>query len=368
MIERLLLFDGYVLRTVRFKEIPFLVKGLGYDQTLELLDSGLIQFRCEVTQIGSERDAELKKLKKPTFSLIWIEAHDWDKYFSDCLADVHANLSLPDGKWLELRSRIEKCVRPVQPSIRQDIGLGFVGTLDSASDVLAESIRLAGRRRRTPLVFPAFETRVERIDDLIHVESDLSRKRIPHEELWEIFRDGLMGIGSLEQTIGEMKNYEALGGFNPEELPVFEKKMSGLARLAYAGNVEKRITRVAKLTGLPRFSPEKMLLNVDKLLRARESDDLCLFRDWLATSDGLTDETVREMLRGYRAVVSNFVRGGSVTMSRLMIEGILGLFQPIAGIALSVLDTFLIEKLLPRSGPAAFVNNTYPSLFQKRKH
>src|SRR5437588_9466656 len=73
LIERLLLFDGYVLRTVRLKEIPFLVRGLGYDQTLELLNSGLIQLQCEVTQIGSERDLELKKLKKPTFSLIWIE-------------------------------------------------------------------------------------------------------------------------------------------------------------------------------------------------------------------------------------------------------------------------------------------------------
>ena len=53
-------------------------------------------------------------------------------------------------------------------------------------------------------------------------------------------------------------------------------------------------------------------------------------------------------------------------MTRLMIEGIVGMFQPIAGIAISVLDTFLIEKLLPHSGPAAFVNKTYPSLFQRR--
>jgi hypothetical protein len=291
---------------------------------------------------------------------------DWDRYASDCLADVQVNLSLPEGKWRELRLRIEKCIRRVQPSIRQDIGLGFIGTLDGAPDVLAESIRLAGRRRRIPLVFPVFETRVERLDDLIHVESDLRRIRIPQDELWEIIRDGLMGIATLEQNIGEMKNYEALGGFSPEELPIFEKKMSGLARLAYYGNAETRITRVAKLTGLPRFSPEKMVLDIGKLLCARESDDLRSFRDWLATSDGLTDDNVREMLRGYRAVVSNFVRGGSVTMTRLMIEGIVGVFHPIAGIALSVLDTFLIDKLLPRSGPAAFVNKSYPSLFQKR--
>ena len=367
LIERLLLFDGYILRTVRFKEIPFLVRGIGYDQTLQLLDSGLIQIRCEVTQIGSEREAELKKLKKPTFSLIWIEAHDWDKYVSDCLADISANLSLSADKWRELRLRIERCVKCVQPSIREEIGLGFVGTIDGSPVVLGESIRLAGRRRRIPIVFPAFETRVERTGDFIHLESDLSRIRIPREELWEIIRDGLMGIATLEQNIGEMKNYKALGGFSPEELPVFEKKMSGLAQLAYPGNAEKRITRVAMLTGLPRFSPEKMQLSVEKLFRARESDDLRSFRDWLATSDGLTDEEVRQMLRGYRTIVTDVVRGGSVTMTRLMVEGIVGVFQPVAGLVLSALDTFLIEKLLPHRGPAAFVNKTYPSLFAKRK-
>jgi len=175
-----------------------------------------------------------------------------------------------------------------------------------------------------------------------------------------------MGIATLEQNIGAMKNYEALGGFTPDELPVFEKKMSGLARLIYAGDAENRMTRVANLTGLPRFSPDKMLLNFDKLLRARESDDLRSFRDWLATSDGLNDDKLREMLRGYRAVVSCFMQGGAVTMTRLMIEGIVGVFQPVVGITLSVLDTFLIDKLFPHSGPAAFVNRTYPSLFQKR--
>ena len=367
LIERLLLFDGYVLKTVRFKEIPYLVRGLGYDDTLELLDSGLIQLRCEVTQIGSERDLALKRIRKPTFSLIWIEAHDWDKYVSDCLSDVETDLSLPEPKWKQLRLRIEKCIKRVEPSIRQEVALAFLDTIDRAPTILAESVRVAGKRRRIPLVFPGFETHVERADDLIRVESDLKRIRIPQEELWEILRDGLMGIATMEQNIGEMKNYEALGGFSPEELVIFEKKMAGLARLVRAEDTQERITRIVRVTGLPRFSPENMTLNFKKLMRVRESDDLRAFRDWLATSDSLTDREVRDVLRGYRAMVSNFVQAGSVTLTRLVVEALVGLYHPAAGLTLSALDTFLIEKLFPRSGPAAFVNKSYPSLFQKRK-
>src|ERR1019366_6002960 len=69
------------------------------------------------------------------------------------------------------------------------------------------------------------EVHAERLDDdLTRVESNLLNLRIPKEELWEIVRDGLMGIGSLEQAIGEMQNYEAIGGFGAEELPVFESR------------------------------------------------------------------------------------------------------------------------------------------------
>ena len=92
------------MRTVRFKEVPYLLQVLGYNQTLELLNSGLIEIRCDVMHIGSEREAELKKLQKPTFFLIWVQAHDWDKYVADCLHDVEATVSLPLEKWRAIES------------------------------------------------------------------------------------------------------------------------------------------------------------------------------------------------------------------------------------------------------------------------
>jgi hypothetical protein len=367
LIERLLLFDGYVMRTVRFKEVPHLLRVLGYDQTLELLNSGLIEIRCEVMMIGSERDAELKRLQKPTFSLIWIQAHDLDRYVADCLHDVETTVSLPVEKWRAIEAAIRDRVRPLKQSVKEEIGANFANTAYGSPSVVSESLRLAAKKRRTPLVLPNFDVCVEKNGDLIHVESDLRYTRIPKEELWEIFRDGLMGVGTLEQNIGEMKNYEAIGGFSRDELSVYERKLSVLAHTAYPGHAEARVTRVAKLTGLPRFDPAKTRVSIEKLLRARESDELRTFRDWLPTSDNLSDREVRQLLRGYRAVVSSFLRGGSATMVRLMMENVVGWGHPIAGIALSVLDSFVIEKLFPHSGAAAFVNKTFPSLFEKRK-
>ena len=365
LIQRLLLFDGYVLRTVRFKEVPFLVRGLGYDETLEVLASGLIEIRCEVTQIGSERDAELKTRKRPTFSLIWIEAHDWEKYVADCLADVQKDLSLPGDRWRALELGLRACIRRVDLSVRKEIGLGFLQNVYTSPGIVGESMRLAGRRRRIPIVLPVFRTAVQPNGDFIEVDSDLGRSLIPHAELWEIMCDGLMAVATLEQSIGEMKNSAALGGFTPEELPMFEERISVLARLAYP-EPERKATRIVRLTGLPGFNPQQRRLNVEKLLQVRESDELRSFRDWLATSDGLPDEEIREILRGWRARVSSFARVGSVTITRFVVEQIAGLAHPLIGFAISALDTFLVEALFPHSGPAAFVNKTFPSLFGRR--
>lgn len=366
LIERLLLFDGYVMRTSRFKEIPYMLEAFGYDQTLELLKSGLIEIYCDVLQIGSHQDTELRKLQKPTFSLIWIQAHDWDTYVSKCLREVEVAASLPHEKWLAIETAIRNQIRPLKQDIKEEIGASFVNTAYASRLVVSESLRVAARKRRIPVVLPNFDVHVERNGDFIHLESDLRYTRIPKEELWEIFRDGLMGVGTLEQNIGEMKNYEALGGFTRDELPVYEKRLSILAHSAYPEIQQKRITRIAKVTGMPRFDPTKAHLNIEKLLRVRESDELRAFRDWLPNSDDMTDQEVRHLLKGYRAVVSNFLRGGSATMTRLVVENAVGLAYPVLGTALSILDSFIIDKLFPHSGPAAFVNKTYPSLFEKK--
>lgn len=369
LIQRLLLFDGYVLRTTRFKEVPYLVQAFGYDQTLELLTCGLLEIRCEVTQMGSRRDEELKRLNRLAFDLIWIEAHDREKYLADCLNDVRTQLSLEDNKWRTLEAAIRDRIRRIDDSTHSEIGEAFKNTLDKFPAVVAESTRMAAKRQRIPMVLPEFRVDLERKDgqDLMYANTDLRYTRIPRENIWTIVRDGLMGIGTLEQSIGEMKGFHAIGGFAPAELPLFQSRLSSLARLVSPHDTEQRLARLMNIAGLPHFAPDRASFKLDKLLAARESDELRVFRDWLPESDRLSDTEVRSLVKGFRARVSIFVRGGSATMTRLMVETGLGVVNAIAGAALSALDYFVLDRLLPTRGPAAFVNKTFPTMFETRK-
>jgi len=52
LVRRLLLFDKYVLVSVRLQEFPHLVRHLGYEGLRDLLFEKLIEIRCECLQLA----------------------------------------------------------------------------------------------------------------------------------------------------------------------------------------------------------------------------------------------------------------------------------------------------------------------------
>src|SRR6266496_2019698 len=51
LIHRLLLFDRYVLHSIRLQEFPILARRLGYEPLRDLLSANLIEIRCECLQL-----------------------------------------------------------------------------------------------------------------------------------------------------------------------------------------------------------------------------------------------------------------------------------------------------------------------------
>ena len=53
-----------------------------------------------------------------------------------------------------------------------------------------------------------------------------------------------------------------------------------------------------RLSGFPDV---RLVISADKLLQVRESDECRVFRDWLRSTDELTDEDVKELVSNLRA-------------------------------------------------------------------
>src|SRR6266852_1457201 len=74
LIYRLLLFDTYVLYSVRLKEISAMVHEFGLSGTLELLSSGALELLCECAQFV-EGQFNTPPAPPLTFQFHIVEAH-----------------------------------------------------------------------------------------------------------------------------------------------------------------------------------------------------------------------------------------------------------------------------------------------------
>ncbi len=114
-----------------------------------------------------------------------------------------------------------------------------------------------------------------------------------------------------------------------------------------------------------------MKIKVDKLLDVRASSELREFRDWLVTIDSLSDAEIREQVASMRARLGVFAQSTAGKTIRFALGATTSLMSGhagviiITGLAVSALDQFLIDRVLPRRGITAFVTELYPSLFEQ---
>ena len=203
--------------------------------------------------------------------------------------------------------------------------------------------------------------------DIFRVVTDLQdRLSISDLEAHQIIERALIGVVALTQTIGEMKVYSAISGFRDNELPLFRHKLDFLSDVASSQTKETDFRRVIDLAELPDFPINEGKVDVEKLLKVRDSSEAREFRDWLGGIGNADDKDIRDRISGLRAKVGLKTNDSIGKTMRFLTTTLLGLFPPTIApaIVLSVVDQFVLERLLPKSGIAAFVNELYPSIFR----
>jgi hypothetical protein len=368
IVRRLLLFDKYVLASVRLLEFPHLLRHLGYAGLRDLISANLIEVRCECAQIAQVGQSGLRgdKILPPyTYRFNWIDAHDKQWYISENLRGIREAPGLGSKKAEVLAEKIAGAIRPLPPDIRSQVCPTFFSEIQNGS-LLNESTRMALERELGPTDFP-LKLSVHQIDeDTFRVQNDIAAiTGITTGRAHRIVEAGIMGVAGLSQTIKEMELYSSLSGFRDEDLPLFRKKLGFFYAAASSQEREHDFQRVITLAGLPGYSSESDHLSVEKLLKVRDSREAREFRDWLASCGDADEVEIRERVAGLRARAGLKVGSAGGKLTRFLVTNLAGLAVPVVGIVSGLLDLSL-DKFLPRSGIAAFVNELYPSIFKRK--
>lgn len=378
IVQRLILFDTFIVKTVRLSDVAEIARVWGLDSVLGLLRSGAVRLRWDFVTFGETGDLPESvsgqvlggPLPRRQFRLSAIRMHDAGEELHRCLQQMH-NLPFSQKQVVKLKRAIADAVIRPPDDLGSHAEEATLSEFAAARDIVREALVLELKRRNNAFAERArhceLKCEVDRDNNRIAADTDLGMHlELTDEEVDGVLRGALLAVAALNQRIEEMERYEALSGFQEGDLPVFESKLAWVARQLDPTTQLERFERVLEVAGLPAASSPEAV-DVARLLEIRASPECEEFRRWIQTLDSVDDKELEERVASIRARFAPAVTGGPGKVVRLVATTALDavpLLGPALSIGASALDTFLVDRFFASTGPVTFLTKLYPSIFR----
>jgi len=395
-IRHLILFESYTLQSIRLLEFPAIVAALGYDQTLELLSSNVVKIHCDALTVGQTGQLELSEARR-TKGLLPLNSYSFapvrlpevdevsgyakgnpgateirnrEDYVHSCLRVVHSIPTLSLKQAIKLKQRIVDAFVPVHPNRGQDTVQQLNADLRAGSPIINHMLQRSLKHRHDmEVTTEQLSVRTtEFAENDFRVDTNLADFGLDDAAAHKVVEHALLAVGGLNQRVEEMKTYNGISGCLDAECPLFVDKLGFVLQALRPGASEATFQRVVEIRGLPEFIPRIDRVDVARLLRVRESAEIREFRSWLATAASATDDEIRARVGSVAARMGSGLQSVSGRAARFLVTTGIGIAGNVAGGVAGAIDTFLVDKILPRSGVWAFVNKLYPSIFKARSN
>jgi hypothetical protein len=380
-IKRILLFETYIIDSYGLTEIPYLLRAFSFDGLLELLESGAFRLNCYVKRTASlgpsmfvDQEAQHKLRPMFHYSFAQIVFKEIYQHVNMCLQEIEPEIELPARRIVRLRRAIYSSLEHPQGD-KGSLSLSSTkNDLVSSPDLLANAVAMAFNKRLNAKVSPTdieisikYETEYE-----FRAISNLQKRfGIDKATAHKIIESACGAIALRNDRIEQMEQYSALSGFTDVDLPIFCEKLEFLASTLSSVPQEERFQRIIELTGLPQIKDTNTHIDAKQLIKLRQSTECVEFRHWLSTTDALSNSEIVHQVRSFSEAIGRIIGGTPGRVVRFLFTLAVGSLHPPVGtlvsIPLSIIDEFILEKIFPRSGVAAFVDDMYPSLFEKHQ-
>lgn len=378
LVERLILFDRVTVSSVRLKEIPQLIRAFGYDGTRALLNSPRVAIHCDVASIGQIGQArhpdqgDGRPLPAGSYEFAVVRAADHKQYVSACLKEVHEGASLGSRKGIKLKEALAR--RLLERNKNEGL---------EALHALERDIREGHPILRTAILLRAQQLGLPGVDESalqVHVYEDSEREfrvetnvaqlyGLSEGETHTFVERALLGVGGVNQVVECMRYHGAVTTFRSSEVGLLERRMDHLTQLLDPESDTRRFRRVVALGEFPDLQEACHAGNVriERVLEIAESAECHRFRQWLAETDSVADADIRELFGSTRDALARAANGATGKLVRWVASTGMGLIPgagTFLGAGAGLLDTFLIERILPRPGPISFLASQYRSVFE----
>jgi hypothetical protein len=375
LVTRLLLFDKYILQSIRLLEFPEIVKVCGLGGTLDLLSSKALKLQCDVATFGQtgqlavlESRSNKGLLPLGSFSFSIVRGANREQYLHKVFQNLQPRIPLALKDIIKLkRAILDSLIDTPQgfgdDTMSQTTSDFHMGKVEVVKILLAKVLLKNHAIKADP---NDLELTLHSLDETdFRMESNLRSFGLDERAAHRSVEAALLAVFGLNQPIEEMKAFNALSGCIDDECPLFMDRLGFLLRDLRPQSQEKNFQRIVNLAGMPEFLPRVDAFDVDAILRVRDSSELVEFRSWLRGASALADQEIYEQIAGVRSRIADV--GGSLAgrLVRFIVMTGAGFIEPTLGVSVGAIDSFLIDKVLPKSGIWTFVNRLYPSIFKR---
>ncbi len=371
LVRRMILFDRVIVKSVRLKELPTLVKAFGKSGPHDLLASGLLKFSCEFTSIITDIHRNgVRALPFEHFSFGIVDAAKRDEDLQKEMGALRQVSGLKNQDRDALEEAVwNSIVRPA-PSFGQDLLQQFDSDIRLNNPALKHSLLapVSNALNRPDLKLDNLHVSVEETEHrTFKINTNLGNDfNLPPERSHYLLQSAVVAVSNLTIRLAEMEAYSAVTGFRESEAPLLFGRLASLISPQNPAIIENQFERVIKVAQIPDFLPNQKV-DVKKLLQVRESPECRDFRAWLLSANKMTDSEIKNSAENMRSMLGSIMGSSFGKTVRFGTTTLLGLI-PVYGLALGpmagVIDSFLVEKLLPNSGVVAFLSDQYPSLYK----
>jgi hypothetical protein len=370
LIRRLILFDKVIIKSFRLREIPALVRTFGKSGFTRLLDSGLLRFSCEFTSLIVDlgRDG-VRHVPLYHFSFGIVDAANRDQDLKSELRSLQSITGLKNSERASMEEAIWRSMVRPSASYGQDLLDQIDNDLRANSPVFKTAVhhRLREELGTPSLPLSEIQLQVEETSKRVfHVKNTLAHSfGISPEKAQLVLQKGVSAMANLNQRLANMQAYSAISGFLDSESPLLFGKLAGIMTPLNPKLAEEQFDRVIELADVADFQSGQKV-DVGLLLKVRESAECREFREWLYTLEDVSDAEIKQMvvsIKSKMASLAGCTGGKIVRLAATTGIGLIPIVGPITGAAAGAIDSFLVDRVLPRSGIVAFLTEQYPSLF-----
>lgn len=363
LLSRLLFFDEVVINSVNLGELPYLTKMFGVDGVDQLLRCGVLKLESEHTSVVTDVKLNGKRqIPLRQFDLGIATAHDNDHNLEMKFRNLLKISGLSNARREDLTQVIRANLVRHSASHGNDLLTQIRKDLTSNSEFTKQVLH-----HRYPdveldnLIFNAFD-----VGKMPTFETNLqSMLGVTAEQEHDMLSEVVKGVSNLNQRLATMAEYNAISHFEEQEAPLLFGKIHSIVSPLNPSYDEQAFLRVIAVAEIPQLIANRRI-DVEELLKIRMTDECREFRAWLATTDNIDEAKLKTLLIGLRAKAALFIASSFGKIIRLGVNAGLGLipgYGTLAALGEGVVDSFLLDKMLPSSGLLTFLNKTMPSIF-----